>query len=134
VGQSIKVGCKFAFSLQTKDLEPGAPLVRVCEKEHVDANGQQAHPKRMCPNLSNVSKDWVYERRLSGPNPAGTSITGTVFSYTVCSCLVANAAAAGRNVLGHNASATPVPCLAPVSLLVAQDVWPAWRRSGQSLK
>jgi hypothetical protein len=94
-GQSIKVGCKFTFSLQTKDSEPGVLLVRVCEKEHVDANGQPAHPHRMCPNLSEDTKDWVYEKLLSG-TPARTIIDGTIFSCAICSCLVANAVGAGR--------------------------------------
>jgi hypothetical protein len=37
-GQSIKIGCKFVFSLRATDAESEVLLVRVGVKEHVDAN------------------------------------------------------------------------------------------------
>jgi hypothetical protein len=89
-GQSIKVGCKFAFSLQTKVMEPGVLLVRVCGKEDVDANGQPAHPNLHVPKSEELheTEDWVYERLLSGLSPPGTTITGMVFSYVVVAALL----------------------------------------------
>jgi hypothetical protein len=95
-GQSIKIGCKFAFRLRTTDSQSEVLLVRVGVKEHVDANGQLAHPEHKRTNLSNEAKDWVYGKLLSG-TPARTIIDGTVFSCTdcSCSCLVANVVAAG---------------------------------------
>jgi hypothetical protein len=49
----------------------------------------------MCPSLSDETKDWVYEKLLSG-TPAQTIIYGTMFSCTICRSLTANAVAAGR--------------------------------------
>jgi hypothetical protein len=95
-GQSIKIGCKFVFSLRTTDAESEVLLVRVGVKEHVDANGHLAHPEHKRTYLSNVAKDWVYEKLLSG-TPARTIIDGMVFScsYKCNKRLVANVVAAG---------------------------------------
>jgi hypothetical protein len=102
-------------------------VVRAGEKEHVYANGQPAHPEGKRIDMSDEAKDWVYEKVLSSTS-ARTSIDGTVFICAVCSCLVADVVAAGKEISAHNASATPVPCLAPVSPLVAHDVCPTRRR------
>jgi hypothetical protein len=95
-GQSIKIGCKFVFSLRTTGAESEVLLVRVGVKEHVDANRHLAHPEHKRTNLSNVAKDWVYEKLLSG-TPARTIIDGMVFScsYKHKKRLVANVVAAG---------------------------------------
>jgi hypothetical protein len=84
-GQSIKIGCKFVFSLRTTDAEPDMLLLRVGEKEHVDANGHLAHPEHKRTNLSDEDKDWVYGKLLSC-TPVRTIVDGTIFSCTVCSC------------------------------------------------
>jgi hypothetical protein len=93
-GQSTKFGCKFALSLRTTDADLNVLLVRVGEKEHVDANRHLAHPENKRTNLSNEAKDWVYGKLLSG-TPAWTIIDSTMFSCTVCSCLAANVVATG---------------------------------------
>jgi hypothetical protein len=94
-GQSIKIGCKFVFSLRITDSESEVLLVRVGVKEYVDANGHLAHPELKRTNLSDEARIGVYEKLLSG-TPARTIVDGTVFSCSVCSCscLVANVVAA----------------------------------------
>jgi hypothetical protein len=77
-GQSIKIGCKFVFSLRATDAESEVLLVRVGVKEHVNANGHLAHPEHKHANLSDEAKDWVYEKLLSGTQ-ARTIIDGAAF-------------------------------------------------------
>jgi mRNA-degrading endonuclease RelE of RelBE toxin-antitoxin system len=76
-GQSIKVGCKFVLIFRTTHAEPGVLIVRVADKDHVDENGHPAHPQRKRPDLSDETKDWVYEKLLSG-TPARTIIDGMI--------------------------------------------------------